>query len=207
MMELTRYDAMCTAIQACHSVDEVTDIRNKAMALEAYAKQAMNTHAERQACAIRLRAERHAGQLLSEQERDPISKGGSRSADQPEPPKSEYQQAKIKANISDSQAKRWQLLAEVDPLVFESALEDPKKKPSTSGIIKKVNGSAGKMDPKALWLWGRLRDYERDGIMEVDPEYLLGEMTDTMQADVKRIVRHVIDYFELIEETVNDQPI
>lgn len=194
-MELVKYDAMCNAISVCYEIDEVKDIRDKAIALEAYAKQAMNTDAERRATEIRLRAERRAGQLLSEKERDPISKGGSRSADQPEPPKSEYQQAKTKANISDTQAKRWQKLAAVDNDQFESALEDPGM-PSTTGIIKKANGSDHKMEPKALWLWGRIRDFEKEEIESYDPDYLLGEMTEAMQADIKRIVPNMIDYLK-----------
>jgi hypothetical protein len=44
---------------------EIKDIRDKALALEPYSRQARNTEAERQACEIRLRAERKAGQLLA----------------------------------------------------------------------------------------------------------------------------------------------
>ena len=50
--ELVRYDAMCSAIAAAYEVDEVKDIRDKAIALEVYARQARNTEAERQACEI-----------------------------------------------------------------------------------------------------------------------------------------------------------
>ena len=63
--QLVRYDAMCRAIGAAYRVDEVKDIRDKALAVEHYCRQAGNTEAERQACEIRLRAERKAGQLLT----------------------------------------------------------------------------------------------------------------------------------------------
>lgn len=43
---LVRYDAMCRAIDAAHKVDEVKDIRDKAIALEHYARQAQNTDAQ-----------------------------------------------------------------------------------------------------------------------------------------------------------------
>ena len=56
--QLVKYDAMCRAIDAAYHVDEVKDIRDKAVALETYARQAHNVEAERQACEIRLRAER-----------------------------------------------------------------------------------------------------------------------------------------------------
>jgi hypothetical protein len=57
---------MCRAIGAAYEVDEVKDIRDKAIALETYARQAKNVEAERQACEIRLRAERKVGQLLKQ---------------------------------------------------------------------------------------------------------------------------------------------
>ena len=59
---------MCRAIDAAHAVDEVKDIRDRAVALEHYARQAQNTDAERRAAEIRLRAERKARQLLATRE-------------------------------------------------------------------------------------------------------------------------------------------
>jgi len=61
---MVRYDAMCRAIQEAYEVDEVKDMRDKAIAIQTYARQAQNVELERQACEIRLRAERRAGQLL-----------------------------------------------------------------------------------------------------------------------------------------------
>ena len=61
-----KYDAMCSAIAACSRVDEAKEIRDRARALEVYAKQAQNKEAERTAAEIRIRAERRAGQLLRE---------------------------------------------------------------------------------------------------------------------------------------------
>jgi hypothetical protein len=72
---LARYDAMCQAIETAYKVDEVKEIRDQAIALETYARQAHNVEAERQACEIRLRAERNAGKLSAELER---SSGGGR---------------------------------------------------------------------------------------------------------------------------------
>jgi hypothetical protein len=60
---------MCRAIDAAYEVDEVKDIRDKALAWEVYSQQAGNTEAERRACEIRLRAERKAGELDKQREK------------------------------------------------------------------------------------------------------------------------------------------
>ena len=54
---------MIIALAEAKAVDEVTDIRDKAMALEQYSRPARNTEAERQACEIRLRVERRCASI------------------------------------------------------------------------------------------------------------------------------------------------
>jgi hypothetical protein len=71
--QLVLYDAMCRAIAAAYAVDEVKDIRDKALALEVYARQAQNVRAEWQAHQVRKRAERKGGELLAERE---VATGG-----------------------------------------------------------------------------------------------------------------------------------
>src|SRR5712664_1718361 len=79
--QLMRYDAMCRAIDAAYEVDEAKNIRDRAIALEVYSRQAKNTEAERKACEIRLRAERKAGKLSAKLEKSP----GKRTDLQPIP--------------------------------------------------------------------------------------------------------------------------
>ena len=76
MSELVRYDAMCRAIAEAHAIDEVKEIRNRMVAMEAYARQALNEDAERQAREIRIRAERRSGQMLKEMMTDKDHSGG-----------------------------------------------------------------------------------------------------------------------------------
>ena len=73
--QLVRYDAMCRAIQTCHRVDEAKAIRDRAIALEAYAAQALDLDAEKKARRIRLRAKRRASQLLRDMGRNGQGRG------------------------------------------------------------------------------------------------------------------------------------
>lgn len=55
------------------------------------------------------------------------------------------------------------------------------------------------MNPKALWLWGRIKDFERDGVLSQSPTALLLEMTEPMRADVRRLLPDVVDFLANME--------
>jgi hypothetical protein len=63
---LMKYDAMRAALIAAHRIDEVLEIKNRAVALQAYARQAHDREAEIKLAQIKLRAMRRMGELLIE---------------------------------------------------------------------------------------------------------------------------------------------
>jgi hypothetical protein len=132
--DIVLYDRMVLAINECHQTDEVKNIRDQALALEYYARQAQDIESERKAVEIRMRAERRAGELLKEIER---GKTGPRVILEPAEQLSEYAKAKKDGKISDDQAYRWQKLADIPEDEFEERLRDPDVIPSTSGMLKK----------------------------------------------------------------------
>lgn len=221
MSDLVRYDAMCTAIAECHRVDEVKDMRDKARALELYAQQAKNTDAERRACEIRLRAERRTGELLRDLARATPAEAGKVSGEVRAPnvshaetrsPPSPYADTLARTGISRQTAHRYQALADVPAATFEAAMREPVK-PTTSGVIAQAKAAAvvqqardpqPRMPDDVLWLWGRMRDFERECFTSKDPQSLLQAMTESMRADVARISPLMVDFFRALEDVAHE---
>lgn len=210
--KLVLYDQMVTAIAECARIDEIKDIRDKAMALEMYHKQAQNFEAEREAANVRLRAERRAGELLKElaradsgAARNPNGRAG-KPVSQPVtlvPEKSPYATALEENGISRQKAHRYQALANVPTDVFEEALSGPEKPTAIRVVARAKVREAGQEEPdlgsESLWLWGRLRDFENKGFFRLNPHRVLNGMTDAMRSDVLRLAPIVSDFLASLE--------
>jgi hypothetical protein len=121
---LVRYDDMCRAIAAARAVDEAKDIRDKALALAEYARQARNHELERMCVEIRLRAERRTGELLAEKF-DREGRGRKKVSGQA---------TLSELGLSRNESGRFQDLARVPEPEFEAALHGPRM-PSADYII------------------------------------------------------------------------
>jgi len=192
---LVRYDAMVRAIDAAFEVDEVKDIRDQAIAFEVYARQAKNTEAERKACEIRLRAERKAGKLLKQMEK---AKGALRPGNTASP-REEETPTLADRGVSKKQSSDWQKLADIPEQEFEAALTDQTAKPTTAGIIRaNEEPKPNPVSEEALWLWGTLCDFEREGLLEKDPREILSSMTPKMLDEVHTLAPRVATWLKKI---------
>jgi hypothetical protein len=165
---LVKYDSMRLAIDEARKIDEAKDIRDKAIALETYSKQALDTDAERKCREIRLRAERRVGQLLKgapesnggrppkqDSETPPESGGVSEGQEQPKTLK--------ELGLSYNQSSQFQQLAEVPDEEFEEILEESAAichKPITSEVIQKHKRRNGEPD------YGKHKPFLEDGLSE-----------------------------------------
>ena len=128
-----RYDALCRAVAECFAVDDVKQIADKARAVELYARQQHNKELEWQMNAIRLRAQRRMGELLTGLDRHGKATrlaGGERL------PPSALKATLDAAGISRSAGVTYEKLAAVDQDVFETEVERRHgAKPSVKQIL------------------------------------------------------------------------
>lgn len=200
-----RYDAMCRAIDAAFEIDEVKEYRDQALAFEVYSRQAKNSEAERRACEIRLRAERKAGELLRKQEKAKGAAGNPRGRGAPivrSDDPTTHLPTLCDLGVSKQQSSDWQRLAEVPQEQFDTALADPDRKPTTAGII--AAGETEKhperipVSREAQWLWGRLKDFERNNLLSKNAVAVLQTMTPEMLDDVHRLAPQVANWLNTI---------
>ena len=142
---LVRYDAAKRALAAASRVDEAKHIRDRAEAVRVYATQARDYELQNRAATIRLLAERRAGQLLADMEKNPGTRGEGRPRKDGTSKRRYLRDTAIpptleELNISKVQSSKWQRLARlVDDETFEEALSRAKDmfgELTTAGMLR-----------------------------------------------------------------------
>jgi N6-adenosine-specific RNA methylase IME4 len=172
-MKLIKYDAACRAIALATRVDEAKAIRDKAVAMQAYARQAKSTELFDCATELRYRAERRAGVLLDEMDkRGERHKGkaakGSRVGTPTEKPKLSD------LGVSKTQSNRWRLLAKMSDYAFEALVGDAKRNVvATAGAIQvRADKKARRVHrERELGIKQQALPERRYGVILADPEW------------------------------------
>ncbi len=127
---LVKYDAAIHALAECRRVDEVKSIRDKAMAMQVYAQQAKDKRAIDYATAIKLRAERKAGELLLQLEKNQGAVRGKTG--RKARPVLDTRPKLSELGTTKDQSSKWHRLAELDEAKFEAQVVAAQGKASRS---------------------------------------------------------------------------
>lgn len=192
-MELVRYDNARRALAEYKTVDEVKDFRDKAVAVEAYAKQANDFTLERDAAIARVRAERKCGELLRDMEK---AKGVLKQGTHLPQSSDATTGAKTlsEMGVTKDQSSKWQKLANIPEDEFEKAIDIPGAKPTTVHLLNEQKPRPKQMDKDALWWWGRLIEMKEDRRLKTSLNDLLQEMTPAMQNDMESLLPELLEY-------------
>lgn len=136
MTSLIRYEAARTALAEAHRVDEVKDIRDKAEAMVAYARQAKDQDLILWATEIKVRAERRAGEMLSSMEKSTGSKFNGRGPDGEVRRSHDDTATLADIGISKIQSSRWQSLASMSDEHFETAVATAKDTAGQAAVAR-----------------------------------------------------------------------
>jgi hypothetical protein len=70
-------------------------------------------------------------------------------------------------------------------------------RPTTSGLLHRHEARERgplppmRVDDDALWLWGTLQDFERRGLLDRNPDELIGTMLEHMEITTRRLAQRV----------------
>jgi N6-adenosine-specific RNA methylase IME4 len=138
---LVRYEAARRALAKAHRVDEVKDIRDRWVAVQAYARQAKDTELIEQATEIKLRAERRAGELLLEIKKNK----GAAAGGEKEGPRGRFTLPRDETpklsdlGVTKTQSSRWQKLADLDEPAFEVRVAEMKRRATSLSALNKAD--------------------------------------------------------------------
>lgn len=219
----TLIDRATSALDGARTSAEVLEARDlarvaydaaKSAARMAKAKQAhdsiiANVHrAQANALAIRARAEmRLAEEYDAAQERGEVSKGGGRPDCVDDPNAVPATAADLGLRRDEiHEARRLRDAERADPGILSRSIDsliERGDEPTRAALRREMTAAKAaapaQISGSALWIWGRLRDFERLGVLSEDPNFLLNEMTEPMRADIRRLVPIVCNFLAAME--------
>lgn len=139
MSQLVKYEAACSAIAECKSIDEVKSWADKAAAMQAYGRMAKDKTLEVDAAEIRIRAERRLGEMLLEQKAEGgLSRGAAGSGVNQHTPAEVRSSVTTAPKLSDAGiskdlSSRAQKLAAVPEAAFEAELSAKRERNMQDG--------------------------------------------------------------------------
>jgi hypothetical protein len=151
MSDLIKYNAAKRALAEAVRIDDVKDIRDKAVAMRMYAMQAKDRGLIDQATEIRLRAERRAGELLRDMEKNKGTRGDGRPkiGGRGERPPKDQAPKLSDLDINKSQSSKWQKLAEMPEGDFEQLVAHAKHMACTAVLRAQQSNPKPKPKPKS----------------------------------------------------------
>jgi hypothetical protein len=175
----TLYDTARRALAEAREIDEVKSIRDKALAMKVYAEQAKDRQLINHAIEIQLRAERRAGEMLREMEKNKggAEKGvGRRGVNNAVAPNDRIPPAKLSdLGITKTQSSNWQRLGALSEEDFEQKIAETLEatNSATAKVIKSITvpkreTAANKEIEFTIPEWNKLSAVEREKYL--DPE-------------------------------------
>ena len=82
-----------------------------------------------------------------------------------------------------------------------NAMVERGEEPTRSALRREVieRPAPKVMDATALWVWGRVNDFDRQGVLRKNPASILSEMTDPMRGDMRRVLPSLVEFLSEME--------
>ncbi len=163
-MDLVKWNQAKNAIAQCKTIDEVKEIRDKAEAMRAYAKQAHESlEMQNDIAEIKIRAERRAGEILSETDLQHGSRGVGK--------KVELHDVTTLADlgIQQHESSRWQQIADIPEKQFENHIQETKQAKeelTTASTLRLAKEIKGKPEALVTKFTGEQENYTPENIIK-----------------------------------------
>jgi|GEM_PF-1161018 len=205
MNELALYEKARTALSAAHSVDEVKDIRDKAEAMAAYARQAKDKDMILWVTEIKVRAERRAGQMLAEM---PKATGGKPYQNHTGHTIVPVEKTLAELGITKNESSRWQKLSGVSDEKFEHAVAAAKEVAGevTTAAMMRVARPEPEPEPEPEAPDYTELDEAHDtisGLQDALAVATMGEVSDDDKANATALIADLRKQIKTLEATLN----